>query len=58
VSEGLARGIYTVSHETAIAEGGFTIAVSGTAIYRDMRRQIADKHLVISEVRCRNNSYS
>jgi DNA processing protein len=57
VVSGLARGIDTVGHETAIAEGGFTIAVLGTPISecyppenRELQRQIADGHLVISQV--------
>jgi DNA processing protein len=57
VVSGLARGIDTVAHTTAIAHGGFTIAVLGTPITeyyppenRDLQQQIADKHLVISQV--------
>ena len=57
VVSGLARGIDTVSHEAAIAAGGFTIAVLGTPICecyppenRELQEQIADKHLVISQV--------
>jgi DNA processing protein len=57
VVSGLARGIDTVAHTTAIAAGGFTIAVLGTPITecyppenRELQRQIADRHLVISQV--------
>jgi DNA processing protein len=57
VVSGLARGIDTVGHQTAIAEGGFTVAVLGTPISecyppenRELQRQIADGHLVISQV--------
>jgi DNA processing protein len=54
---GLARGIDTVAHTTAVAEGGYTIAVLGTPITesypaenRELQRQIADRYLVISQV--------
>jgi DNA processing protein len=57
VVSGLARGIDTVAHTTAIAENGFTIAVLGTPITesyppenRELQRLIADRHLVISQV--------
>lgn len=57
VVSGLARGIDTVAHQTAIAESGRTIAVLGTPITecypqdnRDLQRTIADEHLVISQV--------
>jgi DNA processing protein len=57
VVSGLARGIDTVAHTTAIAEGGFTIAVLGTPITecyppenRVLQKKIADQHLVISQV--------
>jgi DNA processing protein len=57
VVSGLARGIDTVAHTSAIVAGGFTIAVLGTPITqyyppenRELQRQIADQHLVISQV--------
>jgi DNA processing protein len=57
VVSGLARGIDTVAHTTAITEGGYTIAVLGTPITesypaenRELQRQIADRYLVISQV--------
>ncbi len=57
VVSGLARGIDTVAHRAAIAEGGFTVAVLGTPITevyppenRELQRQIADRHLLISQV--------
>jgi DNA processing protein len=57
VVSGLARGIDTVAHATAIAERGFTIAVLGTPITacyppenRELQNIIADRHLVISQV--------
>jgi DNA processing protein len=57
IVSGLARGIDTAAHAAAIAERGFTIAVLGTPITecyppenRQLQRQIADRHLVISQV--------
>jgi DNA processing protein len=57
VVSGLARGIDTVAHATAMAAGGFTIAILGTPITeyyppenRELQLRIADEHLVISQV--------
>ena len=57
VASGLAAGIDRVAHETAIGEGGHTIAVIGTPLShsypkenRDLQRQIASDFLLISQV--------
>jgi DNA processing protein len=57
VASGLATGIDTGAHETAIAEGGRTIAVIGTPLSHtypkenaELQRKIADEFLLISQV--------
>ncbi|MCQ2793276.1 MAG: DNA-processing protein DprA [Bacilli bacterium] len=56
VISGLAKGIDSIAHETAINNGGKTIAVLGTAINKcypidniDLYNQIKTNHLLISE---------
>lgn len=57
VVSGLAAGVDKVAHETAIAEGGRTIAVIGTPLSHtyprenaELQRKIADEFLLISQV--------
>jgi DNA processing protein len=57
VVSGLAAGIDTVAHKTAIEYGGRTIAVIGTHIGREypsenanLQKEIAANHLLISQV--------
>ena len=57
IVSGLAAGIDTVTHETAIAEGGRTIAVIGTPLSEvyprenaPLQRKIASEFLVITQV--------
>jgi DNA processing protein len=57
IVSGLAKGIDTVSHKTAIESGGRTIAVIGTPIShsypkenKELQSRIADEFLVISQV--------
>lgn len=57
IVSGLAAGVDTVAHETAIAEGGRTVAVIGTPLSQayprenaTLQRKIADEFLLISQV--------
>ena len=57
VASGLATGIDTAAHETAIAAGGQTLAVIGTPLSAsypkenaDLQRRIAEDYLLISQV--------
>lgn len=56
IISGLARGIDTEAHETAIQQGGKTIAVIGTGIdfaypaeNRELQKTIGTQHLLLSE---------
>lgn len=57
ITSGLARGIDSVAHSTAIEEGGLTIAVIGTPLNhvypkenQSLQEEISNKHLLISQV--------
>ncbi len=56
VVSGLAEGVDTAAHETAIAAGGRTIAVIGTSLddcypssNRTLQERLSSEHLVVSE---------
>lgn len=57
IVSGLAQGVDTIAHETAISEGGKTIAVIGTPISETypkenaaLQRRIANEYLLVSQV--------
>jgi DNA processing protein len=57
VVSGLAQGVDTIAHKTAIEAGGKTIAVIGTPISEvyprenaELQQQIADEYLLVSQV--------
>lgn len=57
IVSGLAQGVDTIAHKTAIEQGGRTIAVIGTPISEaypkenlELQRQIASRFLVVSQV--------
>lgn len=57
IVSGLAKGVDTIAHTTAIREGGATVAVLGTPIHeafpadnRKLFDEIARNHLIISQV--------
>ncbi len=57
IASGLARGVDTVAHETAVAAGGQTIAVIGTPLSATypkenaaLQKRIAKEYLLISQV--------
>jgi DNA processing protein len=63
IISGLARGIDTVAHTTAIHEGGKTIAVIGTPLSKtyphenaNLQKTISEEHLLISQVPVVRNS--
>jgi DNA processing protein len=57
IVSGLARGIDTIAHQTAIAAGGLTVGVLGTPLShsypnenKELQKRLAEDYLLISQV--------